>query len=106
MVPKTVYINYIERKPTIMTFTPNFITKVVTTLAILPIIAAPAPAQAAGCYPATAANEVANLIRGGVDAEDAVRESIRRGSIDSEMCAHQMLGYMRSHPYVYGDVLN
>jgi hypothetical protein len=29
-----------------MTFTPNFITKVVTTLAILPIIAAPAPANA------------------------------------------------------------
>ena len=102
------YINYIERKPTnfsIMTFTPNFITKVVTTLAILPIIATPAPAQAA-CYPHTAANEVANLVRGGVDGGDAIRESIRRGNIDSEMCARQMLGYMRSLPYVYGDVLN
>ena len=105
MVPKTMYIKYIERKPTIMTFTPNFITKVVTTLAILPIIATPAPAQA-GCYPALAANEVANLVRGGVDGGDAIRESIRRGNIDSEMCARQMLGYMRSHPYVYGDVLN
>ena len=88
-----------------MTFTPNFITKVVTTLAILPIIATPAPAQAA-CYPHTAANEVANLVRGGVDGADAIRESIRRGNIDSEMCARQMLGHMRSNPYVYGDVLN
>ena len=105
MVPKTMYIKYIERKPTIMTFTPNFITKVVTTLAILPIIATPAPAQAA-CYPHTAADEVANLVRGGVDGGAAIRESIRRGNIDSEMCARQMLGYMRSNPYVYGDVLN
>ena len=30
-----------------MTYTPNFLTKVVTTLAILPIFAAPAPANAA-----------------------------------------------------------
>ena len=88
-----------------MTFTPNFITKVVTTLAILPIIATPAPAKAGGCYPHTAANEVANLVRGGVDGGDAIRESIRRGNIDSEMCARQMLGYMRSLPYVFGDVL-
>ena len=104
------YINYIERKPTnfsiMKKFTPNFITKVVTTLAILPILTTPAPAQAAGCYPALAANEVANLVRGGVDGGDAIRESIRRGNINSEMCARQMLGYMRSHPYVYGDVLN
>ena len=49
MVPKTMYIKYIERKPTnsnIMTYNPNFITKLVTTLAILPIFAAPAPANA------------------------------------------------------------
>ena len=31
-----------------MTYNPNFITKLVTTLAILPIFATPAPAQAAG----------------------------------------------------------
>jgi hypothetical protein len=87
-------------------FTPNFITKIVTTLAILPIIAAPAPAKAGGCYPALAADEIANLVRGGVDGGDAIRESIRRGHIDSEMCARQTLGYMRNHPYVFGDVLN
>ena len=60
----------------------------------------------AGCYPATAANEVANMVRGGVDGGDAIREAVRRGHLDSEMCARQMLGYMRSNPYVYGDVLN
>ena len=103
MVPKTVYIDYIERKPTIMNKLTNIaLTALIATTAII----GTARGAQAGCYPATAASEVANLIRGGVDAEDAVRESIRRGSIDSEMCARQMLGYMRSHPYVYGDVLN
>ena len=63
-------------------------------------------AQARGCYTATAATEVANMIRGGVTAKDAIIESGRRGHLDSEMCIRQMVGYMRSNPYVFGDVIN
>ena len=103
MVPKTMYIKYIERKPTIMNKLANIaLTALIATTAIV----GTARGAQAGCYPALAANEVANLVRGGVDGGDAIRESIRRGHIDSEMCARQMLGYMRSLPYVYGDVLN
>ena len=103
MVPKTMYIKYIERKPTIMNKLANIaLTALIATTAI---VGTARGAQAA-CYPHTAANEVANLVRGGVDGGDAIRESIRRGNIDSEMCARQMLGYMRSNPYVFGDVLN
>ena len=40
------YDIYIKRKPTIMTYNPNFITKLVTTLAILPIVTTPANAKA------------------------------------------------------------
>ena len=76
-----------------------------TALLATTALVATARGAQAGCYPALAADEVANMIRGGINSKDAVQESIRRGNIDSEMCARQMLGYMRSHPYVYGDVL-
>ena len=89
-----------------MTYNPNFITKLVTTLAIFPIFATPAPAQAGGCYTSTAAHEVANMVRGGIPAGEAIAESARRGHLDSKICVAQMVGYMRSNPYVFGDVVN
>ena len=75
-------------------FTPNFITKVVTTLAILPIIAAPAPAKASGCYPNTAASKIHNMVAGGMDTRAAAESQFDK-TIDSEACFYEVKGILR-----------
>ena len=78
------------------------LTALITTTAIV----GTARGAQAGCYTATAANEVANMVRGGIPAGEAIAESARRGHLDSKICVAQMVGYMRSNPYVFGDVIN
>ena len=77
-----------------------------TALIATTALVATARGAQAGCYPALAANEIANMIRGGIPAGEAISESARRGNLDSKICVAQTVGYMRSNPYVYGDVVN
>ena len=66
---------------------------------------APQKAQAAGCYPPLASSTMANMVRGGATARQGLEAAIRKGEIDSKACYTETLGYMRSLPYVFGDVL-
>jgi hypothetical protein len=94
-----------NNQTTMKTWNSNFITRVVTTLAVLPFTFAN-PAQAySGCYTASAANTIANMIRGGASSEQAVFAAIDKGEINSQACITETVGYMRSLPYVYGDVV-
>ena len=65
----------------------------------------PQKAQAAGCYPPLAANTLANMARGGATAEQAINRAFQKGELDSKTCYIETLGYMRSLPYTFGDVL-
>ena len=78
-----------------MTYNPNFITKIVTTLAILPIVAAPAPAHAAGpCYVATVASNMEQDIRGGATSQQAFNWAVEDGlATDSARCITRLRGY-------------
>ena len=60
----------------------------------------------AGCYPSLAANDMANMLRGGASKEQAIDWAVRNGNLDSEGCFISTIGYMRSLPYVFGDVVN
>ncbi len=62
-------------------------------------------AQAKGCYPPLAANVIAEMIRGGASAGQAMQEAINSGYVDSQACATRVVGYMRSYPYSFGDVI-
>ena len=87
-----------------MTFTPNFITKVVTTLAILPILTTPAPAQAAGgpCYTATIATNMERDIRGGATSQQAFNWAVEDGiATDSTRCITRMRGYTQEMKIVF-----
>jgi len=64
------------------------------------------PAQASGCYPSLAANVVANSIRGGLTPTQAFQEARASGSFNgTNGCAAQVIGYMRSQPYLYSDLV-
>ena len=76
-----------------------------STVAISSLFVGVAGAEARGCYRALAANEIANMIRGGATVDQAIDYAISEGSIDSRGCLTSTVGYMRSLPYVFGDVL-
>lgn len=59
----------------------------------------------AGCYPALAADDIANMLRGGASTDQAIDWAIRNGNLDSEGCLVSTVGYMRSMHFVFGDVV-
>ena len=64
-----------------------------------------APEAKAGCYPALAAQNIAQMIRGGASPKQAIQFAIDRGNVDSDSCMTATIGYMRGYSAVYGDVL-
>ena len=85
----------------------NIFTAAVIATATLCVsdVVTPQKAAAAGCYPALAARTIANMIRGGATPDQAVAVAFRKGELNGDACAIETVGYMRSLPYVYGDVL-
>lgn len=73
-------------------------------LSALTIIGA-LPARASGCYPPLAASVLADSIRGGLSPSQAVQQASSEGYVNSESCLARTIGYMRSLPTIYGDVL-
>ena len=85
----------------------NIFTTAVIATATLCVadVVTPQKAQAAGCYPPLASSTMANMVRGGATARQGLEAAIRKGEIDGKACYIETLGYMRSLPYVFGDVL-
>lgn len=63
------------------------------------------PAQAGGCYPSLAASVIADSIRGGLTPSQAVQQAANEGNLNSEACLARTIGYMRSMPYTFGDIV-
>ena len=78
---------------------------IATATLCVPDVVTPQKAAAAGCYPPLAARTIANMIRGGATSDQAITAAIRKGELNDNACAIETLGYMRSLPYVFGDVL-
>ena len=79
----------------------------ITALATATLVGVAPKAEASqGCYRALAADDIAMMMRGGATAGEAIDYAIDNGNIDSKRCLTSVVGYMRSMPYVFGDVLN
>ena len=62
-------------------------------------------AEAGGCYTSLAANVIAESVRGGLSPSQAVQQASNEGYLNSEACLARTIGYMRSLPYTYSDVV-
>ena len=79
----------------------------ITALATTALIGTAPKAEAfQGCYPSLAANDIANMIRGGATAGEAIDFAAQNGNLNSERCVQATIGYMRSMPYLFGDIVN
>ena len=77
----------------------------IATAAAAFLIAIGLPARASGCYESLAAGVIANSIRGGLSPSRSVEQATNEGYINGEACLIRTIGYMRSMPILYGDVV-
>ena len=90
-------------------WTPNLITKIVTTLAVLPISLGTPPAEAGACYPSLAADTMNTALAGGASLKEAWRWAMDDGYSDgSQRCWTMVKGYTRTvhlvKPYLWNAI--
>ena len=83
----------------------KFFTALATTTVIGASLITATPARAAGCYTATAAKIIREVVRGGGSPQEAVSAAADDGVLNSKSCLVRTRGYMRGYQYGFSDVL-